>query len=310
MSNTPPSSSESDDALSAEARELLARVRSSRRAECVPESLRARTLSRVLAEVQRPAAVAVPANVLVPVRRASARALGRLGAAIALAVGALWGGPRVLQQIGARWGPEADRSAVRDFRASGPAGELLSPQSPLFRMPLLPIEGQAPSTGPGLFGRPPFSEWEPAWQARRWSDPKALPDAPAAHEFAQGALCVLLGPGERVLTGWPWPKDGSAPATPVAGVALSRGHAYRLSFKAWVQGPLPSQLLLGVGHTRFPFMAAAGARVQVSRDVERFAMDFVASEDDASVGVAFLAANGPHAKSTRVCMGDLSLNPR
>jgi hypothetical protein len=176
-------------------------------------------------------------------------------------------------------------------------------------MPLLPLDDQAASTGPNLFGKAPFSEREPAWQARRWSDPKALPDAPAAQEFEQGALCVLLGPGERVLGGWPWPEAGSAPATPAAGVALSRGHAYRLTFKAWVRGPLPSQLLLGVGHSRFPFMAAAGARVQVSRNVERFAMNFVASDDDASVGVAFLAANGPHAGPTRVCIGDLSLSP-
>ncbi|HVZ36785.1 MAG TPA: hypothetical protein VG963_30375 [Polyangiaceae bacterium] len=310
MSNTPPSGFENDGDLSAEARELLARVRSSRRGESVPESLRARALSRVLSEVQRPAAAAVPANVLVPVRRASARALGRLGAAIALAVGALCGGPRVLQQVGARLGIAADRSAARDFRASGPAGELLSPQSPLFRMPLLPIEDQAASTGPGLLGKTPFSEREPNWQARRWSDPKALPDAPVAHEFEQGALCVLIGPGERVLTGWPWPQDGTAPAPSATGVALSRGHAYRLSFEAWVRGPIPSQVLLGVGHTRFPFMAAAGARVQVSRDVERFAMDFVASDDDASVGIAFLAANGPHAEATHFCIGDLSLTSR
>jgi hypothetical protein len=77
-----------------------------------------------------------------------------------------------------------------------------------------------------------------------------------------------------------------------------------------VRGPLPSQVVLGVGHIQFPFVAAAAARVQVGPERERFAMDFVASHDDDAVGVAFLATNGPHADPTRVCFADLTLVAR
>jgi len=44
---------------------------------------------------------------------------------------------------------------------------------------------------------------------RRWNDPKSPPDAPAAYSFDQGALCVTLGAGDRVLGAWPWPSEGS-----------------------------------------------------------------------------------------------------
>jgi hypothetical protein len=190
---------------------------------------------------------------------------------------------------------------------SGPAGELLA-KSPLLRRPLLPIEGDEPlAPGPSLLGERPFSQEAQAWQVRRWTDPKADPDEQADFSFEGAALCVTLGRGERVIGGWPWPApEAAAPAS----VRIAAGRSYRLGFKAWAQGPLPSQLLVGVGHTAWPFVAAAGARVQVSADPEPFAMDFVAQHDDDSIGVAFLAANALNADGTRVCLSDVTLSAR
>ena len=198
--------------------------------------------------------------------------------------------------------------ATGNWQVSGPAGELLSKQSPLFRLPLLPLSEAPRELGPSLFGEQPFAQDSNSWQVRLWNDPTAEPEAPAKVQFESGALCVPLAAGDRVLGAWPWPRD---PAAPVAALKLQQGRAYRLSFKAWVQGPLPSQVLLGLGHKQFPFAAAAAARVQVSRSPEPFAMDFVAAHDDDSAGVAFLATNiAGHADATRLCLGELRLSGR
>jgi hypothetical protein len=293
--------------LSGSAAALLARVRQRRRDERAPDELRQRALARALAEAERPAVLAMPAPVLVPVARPSARALLRVSAAVALGLGVVLGAPAALRQIEQRVSPEP--VATGNWQVSGPAGELLSKQSPLFRLPLLPLSEAPSDLGPSLFAEHPFAQDSSSWQVRLWNDPAAEPETPARVQFEGGALCVPLAAGDRVLGGWPWPHEQAA--APVAAVKLQQGRAYRLSFKAWVQGPLPSQVLLGVGHKQFPFVAAAAARVQVSKSPEPFAMDFVAAHDDDSAGVAFLATNiAGHADSTRLCLGELRLNER
>jgi hypothetical protein len=291
--------------LSAESQELLARVRRSRNSQSAPDSLRQRALARALAEAARPAVLAMPASALVPVARPSTRVALRTLAAAALGVGLILGAPSLFRSLSARFAPSPERGAAGNWAVSGPAGELLKPSSPLFRLPLLPLTEPLPE--PSAPGAQPFSPQERTWQVRRWNDPKSPPDTPAAYSFDQGALCVTLGTGDRVLGGWPWPSEGSvAPAR----VKLTGGRPYRLSFKAWVKGSLPSQVLLGVGHREVPFVAAAAARVQVSAAAEPFALDFVAAQDDADVGVAFLAANGHQAAPTRVCIGEMRLSER
>jgi hypothetical protein len=293
--------------LSDSAAALLARVRQRRRDESAPDGLRRRALARALAEAERPAVLAMPAPVLMPVARPSARALSRVSAAIALGLGVVLGVPAALHQIEQRLSPEP--LATGNWQVSGPAGELLSKQSPLFRLPLLPLSEAPQELGPSLFGERPFAQESNSWQVRLWNEPTVEPETPAKVEFESGALCVPLAAGDRVLGGWPWPRD-QGPAA-LAAVKLQRGRAYRLSFKAWAHGPLPSQVLLGVGHKQFPFVAAAAARVQVSKSPEPFAMDFVAAQDDESAGVAFLATNiAGHADPTRLCLGELRLSER
>ena len=293
--------------LSGSAAALLARVRQRRRDERAPDDLRRRALARALAEAERPAVLAMPAPVLVPVARPAARVLVRVSAALALGLGVVLGAPAALRQIEQRLSPEP--LATQDWQVSGPAGELLSKQSPLFRLPLLPLSEAPQELGPNLFGERPFAYDSSSWQVRLWNDPTAEPEVPVKVEFENGALCVPLAAGDRVIGGWPWPHE-QAPA-PVAAAKLQRGRAYRLSFRAWVQGPLPSQVLLGIGHKRFPFVAAAAARVQVSSSAEPFAMDFVAANDDDAAGVAFLATNiAAHADATRLCLSELRLSER
>jgi hypothetical protein len=304
--------------LSAQARELLARARRARSEEHAPSVLRQRALSRALAELtgpeptlsigagpRSPAALAAAPAPLVPVRRPSLRLGTSLLAALALGLG-LFVSARTLLKGAGTLGPEPRASG--DFNVSGPAGELLAPQSPLLRTPLLPLpEGTPAASGPSLLAARPFSaESTRAWQVRRWNDPKADPEVPAAHDFEAGALCLTLAASERVVGGWPWPYEGEeAPAK----VALHAGRAYRLAFTARASGALPSQVLIGVGHTAWPFVAAAGARVQVSSGEQPFAMDFVAQRDDEDVGIAFLAA-ASHADGTRLCLRDVVLSER
>jgi hypothetical protein len=304
-------SNEQGAELSGAAEALLVRVRQRRREERAPDGLRQRALARALAEAQRPAVLAMPAPALVPVARPWARALVRMSAAVALVLGVVLGAPAALHQLQQRVAPEPVASG--NWGASGPAGELLSKQSPLFRLPLLPLPDPPRELGPSLFAEPPFAQDSSSWQVRLWNDPTVEPETPARVQFEGGALCVPLAAGDRALGGWPWPHDlASAPLEAparVAGVKLQQGRAYRLSFKAWARGPLPSQVLLGVGHRQFPFVAAAAARVQVSQSPEPFAMDFVAARDDDAAGVAFLATAG-HAESTRLCLGELRLSER
>jgi hypothetical protein len=299
--------SDSDHELSAEALELLARVRRARSDERAPDGLRQRVLSRASAEVARPPVPLVrPPAPLVTIARPWARLGSLLLAAVALGLGLLVSTRLLMRSVAERkLGPEP--SANGNWQLSGPAGELLA-QSPLLRRPLLPLaEDQRTPPGPSLFGERPFARPGEAWQVRRWGDPKTDPDLAAAYDFNDGALCVTLEAAQRVIGGWPWPAAGAAPPDKVR---LTAGRSYRLAFTAWVRGPLPSQLLVGVGHSAWPFVAAAGARVQVSGEPEPFAMDFVAQHDDDSVGVAFLAANGLRADATRVCLSDVSLSAR
>jgi len=308
--------------LSGSATALLARVRQRRQEEKAPDGLRQRALARALAEAHRPAVLAMPAPALVPVARPTARALVRGVAALALGLGVVLGAPVAMHEIEQRVSPEAvsPEVATGNWQASGPAGELLSKHSPLFRLPLLPLSEAPRELAPSLFAEQPFAQESGSWQVRLWNDPTVEPETPAKVQFENGALCVPLAAGDRVLGGWPWPHNlasaqlqATAPvaAAPVAAVRLQQGRAYRLSFQAWARGPLPSQVLLGVGHKQFPFVAAAAARVQVSRSPEAFALDFVAARDDDAAGVAFLATNiAGHADPTRLCLRELRLSER
>jgi hypothetical protein len=206
-------------------------------------------------------------------------------------------------------GVEADSRAES---ATGALGEGLLRMS-IFRAPAQTLPGgHLPPASLSLFGEPPFSARSRAWQVRRWDDLQSEPVEAATHDFKEGALCVVLGRGERVLGGWPWlAPDGSVPEprAPEA-VALVAGRSYRLAFRAWAREPLPAQLLIALGHARLPFSGRAGARVPVSTAPQPFVVDFVSSADDSSVGVAFLATGADTEARTRVCVGDVTLTER
>lgn len=310
MSNpvTPP-----ETGCSAEVLELLERLRRERQAESVPALARQRLLASAMAEARggRQSFV-VPTGQLVPVRR---RAVGSrvyllgaaaLGLVLLLAARRLYWGSPESGGIAAEPRPTAAAERARAL------GERLL-ELPLFRAPARALPGAAlPASGPNLLGEQPFSVASRAWQVRRWDDLAAHPVEPAAHAFSDGALCVALGPGERVLGGWPWSAPGSsggassASAAPAA-VALGAGKSYRLAFRAWAREPLPAQLLVAVGHARLPFSGRGGARVPVSTAPRAFVIDFVSPVDDPSVGVAFLATAAQGEGSTRVCLGDMTL---
>jgi hypothetical protein len=252
--------------------------------------------------VQSEHSPAVPATELVVVPQWTWRSTVQLLLAAACAVLLLFGARRLLWN----W---LDTGAPRPEAAGGgsSASERLL-DTPLFRTPAptLPA-GEAPNADANLFPEQPFSSRSDAWQVRRWDNLGVAPTAPAAHDFAAGALCISLGPGERVLGGWPWAaSDSVAPK----GVPLAPGRPYRLYFRAWSQEPLPAQLLIGVGHVRLPFSAAAGARVPVTTEPQSFVVDFSSKNGDPSVGVAFLATGAPEAERTRVCVSDMTLVER
>lgn len=309
--------------LSAEEQELLRRARDQRRAESVPDALRQRLLRHALEDGsvsggarqgptseggERGAGVparhdaAVPATELVVVPQWTWRSTAQLLLAAAAAVLLLFGARRLL------WSLLEARSPQAEQKRNGPsAGERLL-DTPLFRTPAptLPA-GEAPRADANLFPEQPFSARSGAWQVRRWDNLAVAPTEPAAQELVGDALCVPLGAGERVLGGWPWAAgDSVAPK----GVPLAPGRPYRLYFKAWAQEPLPAQLLIGVGHVRLPFSAAAGARVPVTTEPQSFAVDFSSANGDPSVGVAFLATGAADSERTRVCLSELTLVER
>jgi len=307
-------SSPSNAELSVEELELLARARLLRRQETVPELVRERLRARLIAEVQHgPQNLVVPARQLVPVRHSPFRSAVWLAGALAL-------GLVLLANARALFTGPAD-SATAGSEPSAPAGSgrrdgLL--HMPIFQAPAQTLAaGALPSSGPNLLGEQPFSAQSRAWQVRRWDDLSADPGAAAAYDFSEGALCVVLGAGERVLGGWPWlapdtvaPPEVSPPAVSPPEVPLLAGKSYRVSFKAWAREPLPAQLLIAVGHVRLPFSAAGGARVPVSTEAQQFVVDFVAKANDPSVGIAFLATGASGSERTRVCLSDVLLTER
>jgi hypothetical protein len=327
--------------LSIEDLELLARARHQRKRESVPGPVRERLLSRALEEASRsePSRV-VPAGALVVVQpRGWGFALGWV-AAVALGVlgvtqvrGWFSGGDGRLAE-GTTAGAEGSASSAN--AAARKLGDRLF-QSSIFHAPAESLSkdvsaaGVLPPPEASLFGERPFSAQSRAWQVRRWDDLRTEPAQPAQYELVNGALCVSLGGGERIIGGWPWldksldkggsegvvssggsvgsgrSESGVVPPVPPVPVPLSAGKAYRLTFKAWAREPLPAQMLIAVGHDRVPFSAAAGARVDVSSTPEAFAVSFVAAHSDPSIGVAFLATGADSSDRTRVCLSDVTL---
>lgn len=302
--------------LSPEDLELLERVRRSLVEESVPGPVRQRMLARVVDEAVRgEQRFVVPAE-LVPIQRRGWGSGVWLLAAAAFGL-VLLAGARGLF----RGRPDPALTADASSKAAPPTGlgaGLL--HLPIFRAPAQQLPaGALALAGANLFGERPFSAQSRAWQVRRWDDLRGAPMENAAHDFVEGALCVALGGGERVLGGWPWLGPGSATdgrgssssqASSVEAplpVALGAGRPYRLMFKAWAREPLPAQVLIAVGHARLPFSGRGGARVPVSTTPQPFVVDFVSSADDPSVGVAFLATGAAGEERTRVCLSDVTL---
>jgi hypothetical protein len=316
------------DELDPRDRALLEAARAELQRDHVPGPVRERLFERTMAEARRVEPPREPGARLVPVRARGVWLV--LGSAAAMAAGlVLFANARPLFRGSAGDEPLAGGEAPRPQQR---IGDRIF-QSALFRAPAPEWSGALPAAETSLFGERPFSPESRAWQLRHWEDLSADPGEPAKYHFDQGALCVTLRSGERVIGGWPWqPNVGQpnaaqpggaddtaakaasgAPAPALAApapVALSAGRAYRLVFKAWATDPLPAQLLIAVGHSQVPFSAAAGARVDVSTKPEPFVVSFVAKHDDASVGVAFLANAGEGAEPTRVCLSDMTLTER
>jgi hypothetical protein len=309
-----PPAGDIPDELSASDRELLAVARRELQRDHVPVAIRQRLFERVVDEARRvEPELAQPAAPLVPVRARGVWLV--LGSAAAMAAGlVLFANVRPVFRSSAGDEPLADGVRPRPEQRIGDGIF----QSALFRAPAPAWSGALPPADTSLFGERPFSMQSRSWQVRHWNDLGTDPGEPAKYHFDEGALCVTLRSGERVIGGWPWlPSSGeptsstaSAASTVPAPVALSAGKAYRLVFQAWASDPLPSQLLIAVGHAHVPFSAAAGARVDVSTTPESFVVSFVAKHDDPAVGVAFLANAGEGAEPTRVCLSDLTLTER
>jgi hypothetical protein len=307
---TKPAFPSDAESLSVEDLELLGHARAQRRRESVPGEVRERLFARAIAEVKRTEAVrVVPAAQFVV---AQPRGLGfalKWGGAMTL-------GLLMVSQLRA-WltrpgesGPGEGAPIAGEAGANGLNSEhgALGArvfQSSLFRAPAPVFSGTLPAAGSSLLGERPFSAQSRAWQVRRWDDLSTSPVEPAKHELVGDALCVELGNGERVIGGWPWPGAGAGAAPEP--VRLDAGKAYRLVFKAWAREPLPVQVLIALGHDRLPFSAAAGARVPVSSAPEAFAVNFVATYHDPSIGVAFLATAAQDADRTRLCLSDVTL---
>jgi hypothetical protein len=308
-----PGAAHAPDELSASDRELLSAARRELQRDPVPGAVRQRLFERTLDEARRvEPGLAQPLSPLVPV---AARGVWLvLGSAAAMAAGLmLVASARPLFRGAAGDDPIADGERPRPEQR---LGDRIF-QSALFRAAAPEWSGALPSAGASLFGERPFSPQSHAWQVRRWDNLGADPGEAAKYDFDGGALCVTLSAGERVIGGWPWlPSAADAPAArpaalvPVAPVALSAGKAYQLVFKAWAAKPLPSQVLIAVGHAQLPFSAAGAARVEVSTTPEPFVVSFVAKHADPSVGVAFLASASEGAEPTRVCLSDVTLTER
>lgn len=290
-------------------RALIALAREQREADAVPVAVRERLLARARAET-RSAEGAMPGPAaLVPVRsRGAAQALA---AALAMAAAVVLFA-RLRGHDAA--GNGAEQVASGASSAARQVGARLF-QSELFHAPAAAYEGPLPAPSANLFGEVPFSPQSYAWQARRWNDLGAAPTEPAVYEHDGGALCVQLGPAERIIAGWPWlPAATEAPFGPravrlaePAPVPLEAGQRYQLVFKAWASDPLPEQLLIAVGHARLPFSGAGGARVELSSVAQAFVVDIVPRHTDPAVGVAFLASSAPGAEPSRVCVSDVTL---
>ena len=308
------SAEEREVQLSAVERELLQRAREQRDAEVVPDALRRRMLQRALEDeaggergltgtVAGAGSAAVAATELVVVPAWSWRSTVQWLSAAACVVLMLFGARQLLWS----WLDTRKPQAESRPRSGASAAERLL-DAPLFRSPaaVLPA-GQAPPASASLFPEQPFSVHSAAWQVRRWDDLSVAPAGAATHEFSAGALCVPLAAGQRVLGGWPWAAaDGVVPR----GVPLAAGRPYRLYLKAWAEEPLPAQLLVGVGHARLPFSAAAGARIAVTAEPQTFVIDFSSANGDPSAGIAFLATARREAEPTRVCVSDVVLVER
>lgn len=298
--------------LSAEELALLGRVRRHLQDDGVPSPVRQRLLGRVLDEASR-----AEQGPVVPARQLAVVEGGVLGRGAWWLAAAAVLGLALLANARGLWGGATESPGIAaDSRAKsaapGALGERLLRMS-LFRAPAQALPGATlPPASLSLFREQPFSARSRAWQVRRWDDLQGDPGEPAAHDFNDGALCVALGSGERVLGGWPWlERDGSsAEARGPEAVALVGGKPYRLAFKAWAREPLPAQLLIALGHAHLPFSGRAGARVPVSTSPQPFAVDFVSSADDPSVGIAFLATAADGEERTRVCLSDVTLTER
>lgn len=294
--------------LSASELGLLRRARAQRQAEHVPDAVRERLFARVVDVAQGQPSVVVSAAELTVVPMRPLRSAAWLLGVAALAVVLL---SRVRDSIrNSREGSREPQAQLEAEGARGAAGARWL-DTPLFRAPAPTLpSGEPPPRGPNLFAEAPFSMRSAAWQVRRWDDLSVAPTVSARHDFKEGALCVSLGPGERVLGGWPWAASSSVAPK---GVPLAPGKPYRLVFKAWAHEPLPAQLLIAVGHVRLPFSAAAGARVPVTTEPQSFVIDFASEHGDPSVGVAFLATSSKDASEkepTRVCLSELTLTER
>lgn len=290
--------------LSHDDRELLGRARRSRLESRAPEWVRQRVVARSLAEVrQGRLSLSISAAELVPVAPGGSRA-----SLFAAALAALVVLPVYVRKIsaGSDIQASAEPEAAAASRGAREAGERLL-QTPLFNAPAGVLGTKPPPYGPSLLGDRPFSQLSDAWQLRRWNDLTRDPKDGAVFDFDEGALCVTLESGERVLGGWPWAEEG---AIEPEKVPLAAGHSYRLTFRAWAHEPMPAQLLFAVGHSRLPFSAAAGARVEVRDEPESYVIDFDVESSDPSIGVAFLATNGKAAEQTRVCLSDVTLHER
>jgi hypothetical protein len=302
--------------LSAEDLELLGRARAQRRHDRVPEDVRERLFTRVIEEAKRAEPdLVVPAAQFVAVPPRGFGFALKWGAAMALGVLMLTQLRAWLSGPGESWpGEEGAENGALLAREPDESGRDSAPtalgvrvfQSSLFHAPARVFAGALPTQASSLLVERPFSAQSRAWQVRRWDDLSAAPAEAAKYEIVDGALCVELGDGERVVGGWPWLEPGVGTAPPP--VQLDAGKAYRLVFRAWAREPLPAQVLIAVGHDRLPFSAAAGARVEVSSTRQAFAVSFVATHRDPSIGVAFLATAAEKADRTRLCLSDVTLS--
>jgi hypothetical protein len=116
-----------------------------------------------------------------------------------------------------------------------------------------------------------------------------------------GALCASVKGGQNVIMSWPTASDPPQP------INLSPSTTYRLSFRAFMTGPLAVRIVAKVGHRDAPYTPVVQAPVAAEAAPHLFAVDFEPHHADPEAGVAFVLSAPRGDAQNEVCIDDVSV---